>query len=106
MKLIPRSPAYRRAEVEADLARSSFLLALDRARTRLHPRAIRQDVERKVSDAADGAKTAAANTVRKHPFILAGSLAVVIGLVFRRPIWTLSKKARVLLQNAWQARRN
>lgn len=106
MKLIPRSPAYRRAEVEADLARSSFLLALDRARSRLHPRALKQDIERKISDTANGAKSAAVGTVRNHPFILSGSLAVVIALVFRRPLSALSRRARVLIQDAWKARKN
>ena len=105
MKLVPRSPAYRRAEVEADLARSSFLLALDRARSRLHPKSLKHDIDRKINDTADGAKTAAMETARQHPFILGGTAAVVMALLFRRPLMALSRKARVLIQDAWQARK-
>jgi hypothetical protein len=105
MKLVPRSPAYRRAATEANLARSSFLLALDRARSRLHPKALKEDLDRKINDTADRAKSAAVETVRNHPFILGGSLAVVIALLFRRPLLALSIKARVLIQDAWQARK-
>lgn len=105
MKLVPRSAAYKRAEVEADLARSSFLLALDTARSRLRPGALKQDVERKIGDTVDGAKTAAVETARHHPFILGGTVAVVLALLFRRPLMALSRKARVLIQDAWQARK-
>lgn len=106
MKLVPRSAAYRRAEVEADLARSSFLLALDKARSRLRPKSLKQDVDRKINDTADGAKAAAIETARQHPFILGGSLAIVMALLFRRPLMALSRKARVLIQDAWEARKN
>ncbi|MBB4640047.1 hypothetical protein [Rhizorhapis suberifaciens] len=106
MKLIPRSPAYRRAETEAELARSSFLLALERARHRLHPSALKQDLERKVSEAAHGTRQAAAHSARSHPFVTGGALAIVLGLVFRRPLAALTRKAKASLSNAWQARRN
>lgn len=100
MKLIPRSTAYRRAETEADLARSSFLLALDRTRNRLRPGVIRQDLERKISEAAHGTRQAALHTARSHPFITGGTLAVVLGLVFRRPLAALTRKAGASLSKA------
>jgi hypothetical protein len=105
MRLIPRSATYKRAEVEADLARSSFLLALDKARGRLHPKSLKQDVNQKINDTVDGAKATAMETARQHPFILGGTAAVVMALLFRRPLMALSRKARVLIQDAWQARK-
>lgn len=93
MKLIPRSPAYRRAQTEAELARSSFLLALDRTRQRLHPAVIKQDLERKISEAAHDTRQAALHTARRHPFITGGTLAIVLGLVFRRPLAAVTRKA-------------
>ena len=100
MKLIPRSPAYRRAQTEADLARSSFLLALNRTRQRLHPAVIKQDLERKISEAAHDTRQAAVHTARSHPFITGGALAIVLGLVFRKPLAAFTRKARASLSKA------
>ncbi|HKR16348.1 hypothetical protein [Rhizorhapis sp.] len=106
MKLIPRSAAYRRAETEADLARSSFLLALERARNRLNPAALKQDLTRKLAQATDGAQKAAAHSARRHPLITGGTLAVVLGLVFRKPLATLARKTGASLSRAWKARKS
>lgn len=106
MKLVPKSDAYRRASVEADLARSSFFLALGRARSRLHPRALKQDAQDKIVQAAHDAQEATVKAVREHPVITGGTFAVVLAILFRRPIWMAVGKGRDLWARTRQSRQD
>lgn len=104
MKLVPRSENYRRAEREAEAARSLFLGRLYEARYRLAPAMLKKDAARQIRQAAEHAKHQAAATARQHPFITGGILTGVIGLLLRRPILALSKAAGASLRKAWRAR--
>lgn len=104
MKLVPRSRAYRNAELEAKVARADFMRSVDEARARLSPGRLKKDATRQLRQIADNAQRETIESARKHPFIIGGVTATVIAWIFRRPLMALSQRAGVSIRKAWDAR--
>lgn len=106
MKFVPRSSAYRKAELETQVARGDFLRSVDKAKARLSPVRLKDDAVRQLHRTADHMRRDAAEAARKHPLIVGGIAATVVGWIFRKPLLALSRTASVSIRKAWDARRN
>lgn len=105
MKLVPRSSAYRNAELEAKVARTDFLRSVSEAKARLSPHRIKDDAVQQLRRTADNVRHEAVESVRRHPFITGGVAAAVVAAIFRRPLMALSRAAGVSIWKAWNARK-
>lgn len=106
MKLVPRSSTYRKAELEAKVARGDFLRSVDEAKERLAPGRLKDDAVRQLRQTADNIRQDAIGTVRRHPLLVGGVVATVTGWILRKPLMALSRTAGVSMRKAWDARKN
>jgi hypothetical protein len=86
---------YRKASLEADLARARFLGTLDVAKSRLSASRLKARAQALVVEALQDSGKQARSAVVRHPFALGTALAAIIALIFRRPLAALFKRLYV-----------
>jgi hypothetical protein len=95
---------YRKATVEAELARARFLSTLDTAKHRLSASRLKARAQAAVVEALQDSGKQARSAVVRHPFALGTAVAAILAFLFRRPLTALFKRLYVFGRDKYRAR--
>lgn len=105
----PDSDDYRMAEARSDTARTEFLSALFALKSRFQPDRLKSDAKLKIYEAMEATKASARASIKSHPGTVAGIVALLIIMIFRRPLLAMARNLYRTGSRAWgtyRTRRN
>lgn len=90
---------YLQAKASAEQKKAQFLSSASRARTRIAPARLKQDVKQKAADGLSNGCDYVSAKVRERPVAAGAAAAALMIYIFRRPLSALFKRTYVRIIN-------